>query len=210
MIAIVDYKAGNLTSVYTALRKLDLDARVTRHPQEVLDADRVIFPGVGAAGNAMQNLDELHLRGTIEKVVNSGRPFLGICLGYQVLFEWSDEDGGVECMGLLPGRVKRFGGDLHKEGTNGRPLKIPHMGWNEACFTRKHELWEDVPAGSEFYFVHAYYPQPAHEHVCSTTTYGVEFASGVVSGNVIGFQFHPEKSGRPGLQLLESFCHWQP
>lgn len=208
MIAIVDYRAGNLASVKRALDYLGADSVITNDASEIAAADRVVFPGVGAAGEAMRNLDELHLKQILLDVVKQGKPFLGICVGYQLLFERSTEND-VECLGLLKGEVVRFAADLRDEST-GRNLKIPQMGWNKVEFRGDHPLWEGVPKGSEFYFVHSYYPQPEPCVVCATAHYGVEYACGVVQNNLVAFQFHPEKSGRPGLQLLKNFCHWTP
>lgn len=209
MIAIVDYRAGNLTSVARALRHLGQDCVITADPAAIAGADRVIFPGVGAAGEAMRNLCELGLAPALRAAVAAGKPFLGICLGYQILFDASDEDGGVRCLGLLPGRVVRFADDLRDE-PGARPLKVPQMGWNAVAFRGAHPVWRDVPAGSEFYFVHSYYPAAAPEVVCATTRYGIEFASGAARGSLVAFQFHPEKSGEPGLRLLANFCAWEP
>jgi len=209
MIAIVDYKAGNLKSVERALTYLGHEGRITNDADSILEADRVIFPGVGAAGEAMRNLNELGLADVLRQTVAQGKPFLGICLGYQVLFEHSDEDGGIECLGLLPGKVVRFPPDLRDPGAD-RALKVPQMGWNGAAFRGEHPVWTDVPEGSEFYFVHSYHPVPPDDVVCATTTYGMTFASGTAVGNLVAFQFHPEKSGRPGLKLLDNFCNWTP
>lgn len=208
MIAIVDYKAGNLTSVLRALERLGQKAEITGDPAAIRRAERVIFPGVGAAGEAMRNLRELGLVDVLREV-SGQKPFMGICLGYQILFEHSDEDGGVECLGILPGRVVRFPEPLRSPHSP-RPLKVPHMGWNEVRFTRQHPVWEGVPAGSEFYYVHSYYPVPRPEDVCAETEYGVTFAGGAARGTLVGFQSHPEKSGEPGLRLLKNFCEWNP
>ena len=209
MIAIVDYKAGNLPSVLRAVRHLGQDGRITSDPTEIARAERIIFPGVGAAGAAMKNLRKLGLLDVLRTAVREGTPFLGICLGYQILFEQSDEDGGSECLGILPGRVVRFPEPLPAAGVE-RPLKVPHMGWNEARFRGTHPVWAEVPPQSEFYFVHSYFPQPAAELVAAETEYGVRFASGVASNSLVAFQFHPEKSGAPGLRLLANFCAWNP
>ncbi len=209
MIAVVDYRAGNLTSVVAALEKLGHAGRVTCSPREIAEADRIVFPGVGAAGDAMSHLRELGLVDAIRAAVAAGKPFLGICLGYQILFEYSDEDGGVDCLGLLRGGVVRFSDNL-RDPQSGRCLKVPQMGWNRAAFRGVHPLWADITDDSEFYFVHSYYPVPAADQVCALTDYGIEFASGAMHGNLAAFQFHPEKSGRPGLKLLDNFCRWRP
>ena len=207
MIAVVDYEAGNLTSVAAAVRKLGHECLITSEPAAVHDAERVVFPGVGAAGSAMRNLSKLALADCIREYVAGGRPFLGICVGFQLLFERSEEDD-TDCLGILPGRVVRFPPSLR--GPDGRPLKVPQIGWNRAEFHGSHPVWHGVAAGSEFYFVHSYFPVPRAEDICATTAYGIEFASGVCRGNVAAFQFHPEKSGRPGLKLLDNFCRWDP
>jgi glutamine amidotransferase len=209
-IAIVDYRAGNLTSVARALASLGRQSVITCDPATIAQAERIIFPGVGAAGEAMRNLTELGLGAVLRDAVAQGKPFLGICLGYQILFSGSDEDGGVECLGILPGQVVRFPDPLLATGYP-RPLKVPHMGWNGVRFLRAHPVLEGVPAGSEFYFVHSYYPQPAQPDLrCGETDYGLTFASGVAWKSLIAFQCHPEKSGRPGLRLLDNFCRWEP
>jgi len=208
MIAIVDYRAGNLPSVLRALRHLGQDGRITSDPAEIARADRIIFPGVGAAGDCMRNLRELKLIKVLRAAVDDGKPFLGICIGYQMLFERSEEDGGVACLGILPGRVVRFPEPLQPAEAE-RPLKVPHMGWNEVRFLGQHPVWKDIPPRSEFYFVHSYYPVPLPEVVAAETEYGVSFASGVASGSLVAFQFHPEKSGAPGLRLLANFCTWR-
>jgi len=209
MIAVVDYRAGNLTSVMTALRYLDHDAVLTDSPSDVAAAERIIFPGVGAAGESMANLRDLGLADAIRDGVASGKPFLGICVGFQILFDHSDEDGGTECLGILPGNVVRFAENM-TEGDSRRSLKVPQMGWNEVRFRGSHPVWDGVPAGSEFYFVHSYHPVPPDELVCGETTYGIVFASAVARENLVACQFHPEKSGRPGLCLLDNFCQWCP
>jgi glutamine amidotransferase len=201
MIAIVDYNAGNLTSVQLALREVGLDAVVTRDPKAVASAERLIFPGVGAAGSAMEGLCELGLSKVVQDYVASGRPFLGICIGCQVILDSSDEDGGTSCLGILPGDAKGF-----KPGPG---IKIPHMGWNQVRFTRKHPVLEGIPDGAEFYFVHSYYPSPADRSaVLGETEYGVTFPSLLARDNVVACQFHAEKSGPYGLRLLKNFCAW--
>ena len=207
MIAIVDYKAGNLSSVQAALQAVGAAAVVTSDPVTILAAERVLFPGVGAAGTAMANLEASGLIPALRTVVARGTPFLGICLGYQILFERSEEND-TACLGFFKGRVRRFPADL--PGEAGRPLKIPHMGWNQVAFIGEHPLWAGVPADSEFYFVHSYYVEPAVPAEASAiANYGFGFAAGSVRGNLAGVQFHPEKSGRPGLQILRNFCSWR-
>lgn len=204
MIAIVDYNAGNLTSVKLALDYLDTQSEITRSPARILAADRVIFPGVGSAGAAMQNIRALGLADVLRQVVQRGTPFLGICLGAQIIFESSEEDGGVQCLGLLAGKVKRF------QPTNPAD-KVPQIGWNSATFIKPHPLFAGIESGSEFYFVHSYYPAPADRAcVLGETEYAdTRFASVVARDNLAATQFHPEKSGRLGLQVLKNFIAWQ-
>lgn len=203
MVAIIDYNAGNLTSVRLALEYIGVPCEITSDPGRIMAAERVIFPGVGAAGAAMDNLRSIELIEPIKSVVSSGVPFLGICLGTQVIFEFSEEDGGTECMGIVPGAVKRF-----------RPsdpmCKIPQMGWNAVEFKARHPLFEGIEDGSEFYFVHSYYPAPSDaQYTLGETDYAdVRFASVVGKGNLFATQFHPERSGRIGLRLLENFSRW--
>lgn len=203
MIAIIDYKAGNLTSVRLAFEYMGIECEVTGDPSRILAADRVIFPGVGAAGEAMRNLNEMGLIDTLKAVFSRGTPFLGICLGTQVIFEFSEEDGGVPCIGLIPGSVKRF--------TPSDPTcKIPQMGWNAVRLKRTHPLFEGIDDGSEFYFVHSYYPAPSDaSYIVGETDYAdVRFASAVGKDNLFATQFHPERSGRIGLQMLKNFSRW--
>ena len=205
MIAIIDYKAGNLTSVRLAFGALGCEALITSDPQAILAADRVVFPGVGAAGAAMRNLADLKLLAPIKEVAARGTPFLGICLGTQILFDFSEEDGGTPTLGLLPGRVPRF-------RPSDRWDKVPQIGWNQVTQARRHPLLDGIPDGSEFYFVHSFYPAPSDPALAiGVTGYaGVTFASMVGRGNVAATQFHPEKSGRIGLRLLDNFTRWTP
>ena len=206
MIAIVDYRAGNLTSVARALQSLNVPCIVTDRVDELERAERVIFPGVGAAGEAMRNLLEKGLAGCIRDLYESGKPFLGICLGTQVIFEYSEEDDRTVCLGIIPGGVKRFPEGMKEKGD---ALKIPHMGWNRVQFRGSHPLFAGIPGNAEFYFVHSYYPDPSHAaDVAGVTEYGIRFASAVSRRNLVAVQFHPEKSGRYGLQILENFSRW--
>ena len=207
-IIIVDYQAGNLTSVLRALAALGFKARITADPEEVARAERVIFPGVGAAGSAMADLRATGMAEAITEFYSGGGPLLGICLGTQIVMEHSLEDGGVDCLGLLPGTVERF-----PRKFEGRRLKVPHMGWNRLeSVNRSHPVlaggWDDPEY--EYYFVHAYYPRPKGESdVLAVTSHGgVVFPSMVGRGNLLATQFHLEKSGRPGLNLLDAFCRW--
>lgn len=207
MIGIIDYKAGNLTSVERALRSLNEPCIVTGDPAILDKAERIIFPGVGAAGEAMANLRQSGLDKWIKKWVDEGRPTLGICLGTQVIFDVSEEDNNTGCLGIIPGSVKLFSKELKQDG---RPLKIPHMGWNEVQFRQNHPLFKDMPKGAEFYFVHSYYPAPADSNlVLGWTDYGIRFCAAVARKNLVAVQFHPEKSGRPGLGILKNFSRWE-
>jgi len=205
MTTIIDYKAGNLTSVRLAFGALGAEVRVTDDPAEVRRATRIVFPGVGAAGAAMANLRALGLDDVIRERVRAGVPFLGICLGMQILFDSSEEDGGVETLGILKGNVVRFQPSTFIPHPSS--FKIPHMGWNEAARERAHPLLAGIPDRSHFYFVHSYHPVPADDAdvVCRTSYNDVSFASVVSRGNVAATQFHPEKSGETGLRILRNF-----
>ena len=203
MIAIIDYGAGNLTSVKLAFDSLKTDSLITSSPADIISAERVVFPGVGAIGSAMQKLNDLKLVPVIRETVKNGIPFLGICLGTQIILEESEEDGGVKGIGLIKGRVRRFVPENQWD-------KIPQIGWNGIRIVRKHPVFSGIEDSSEFYFVHSYYPAPDSEKdVLATTGYaGVQFASVITSNNIVATQFHPEKSGRIGLKLLENFLSW--
>ena len=205
MIAIVDYRAGNLTSVRLALDSIDAEAAVTDRAEDIRAADRVIFPGVGAAGTAMQTLRQLNLADVLSESVRDGKPFLGICLGTQIIFEHTEEDGGVDGIGLVAGDVRLFRPDNPRD-------KVPQMGWNRVRQCHSHPLFAGIPDESEFYFVHSYYPKPSDPGwVLGETEYaGVRFASVTGHGNLVATQFHPEKSGRIGLRFLNNFVRWEP
>lgn len=208
MMVILDYEAGNLTSVQRALSYLGYNSVITSEPGVVLRADRLIFPGVGAAGEAMANLRRKGLDEVLEGFFRSGRPMLGICLGVQIIFAESEEDG-ARCLGFLQGKVVRFPSPLLDP--EGNRLKVPHMGWNGVKPLRDHPLFRGLDPASEFYFVHSYYPEPEDPGVViGTTDYGVDFPSVIAYENLWAVQFHPEKSGRPGLKVLENFCRWRP
>ncbi len=201
MIAIVDYKAGNLTSVANAFDFLGIENAVTSDPETILRADKVVFPGVGAAKSAMENLRSAGLVETLKRVVELGKPMLGICLGSQIVLDSSEEDGGVECLGLIPGKAVRFASEPG--------LAIPQMGWNQVKTAgTPHYVFDGIPDGTNFYFVHSYYPSPANpEHAIAKTTYGSQtFACALCAGNLVVTQFHPEKSGEAGLRLLKNFA----
>lgn len=198
MIAIVDYDAGNLASVVRALEHLGAECCITREEKEILQADRLILPGVGAFGDAMEKLERFGLVDTIKQFVASGKPFLGICLGQQLMFESSEETPGVKGLGLLPGRIVRI--------PDGPGLKIPHMGWNSLSIRLDSRLFAGLPRESYVYFVHSYYLQAEElSDVAATTEYGVTIHAAVERGNVFACQFHPEKSGEVGLHILKNF-----
>ena len=194
MTAIVDYRAGNLTSVKLAFDALGEEAVVTSAPDCVRAADRVVFPGVGAAASAMANLRELGLIDAVREAALSGKPFFGICLGMQILFERSDEDGGVDTLGVLPGRVRRF--------PDAPGFKVPEIGWNDVQSEDGDGL---LRSGEEYYFVHSYYAELNPFTVGRTSYAGITFTSAVRKGALFATQFHPEKSGRVGLDLLRRF-----
>lgn len=208
MIAIVDYEAGNLASVARALQKIGRPGRVTGKPEEILAAERVIFPGVGAAGAAMAVLVKTGLAEAVRGVAARGTPLLGICLGTQIIMDFSHENQ-CPCLGIIRGEVRPFPvGRKHPDGSS---LKIPHMGWNTIRMTASHPVLAGIEPDDSFYFVHSYYPTPANAaHCLATTDYGLNFASMIGLDNVVATQFHPEKSGRPGLRLLDNFCGWKP
>lgn len=199
MIAIVDYGMGNLRSVEKALEFVGARPLVTRDPKAVSEAAGVILPGVGAFGAAMSNLEKFGLAGPVRDAALSGRPFLGICLGMQLLMEWSEEQGVNAGLGVVPGRVVRF------SQQPGQDLKIPHMGWNSVNIRRQTPLLGGISDGAMVYFVHSYYVQPPGDAVAATTNHGVDFCSVISRGNVHATQFHPEKSGSVGLKMLKNF-----
>ena len=206
MIAIIDYEAGNLTSVQRALSFLGQESVITSDFSKVMKAERIIFPGVGAAGKAMSDLKRLGLDQALLEAYGSGKPILGICIGTQVIMEWSEEND-TPCLGMIRGEVRRFQEKMLDE--DGKRLKVPHMGWNGVAFKRDHLLFEGVASESEFYFVHSYYPLPKESGaVLGETEYGSRFASVIAEKNLFAVQFHVEKSGRPGLKILSNFCHW--
>jgi imidazole glycerol-phosphate synthase subunit HisH len=203
MIAIIDYGMGNLRSVQKGFEKVGFDAVVTADPLVVLEADRIVLPGVGAFRDCIRNLEEGGFIEPILRVIREGRPFLGICLGLQLLFSESEEFGLHKGLGVIPGRVVRF-----PEGmTSGdEELKVPHMGWNQLSFKRRPLAFTGIPDGANFYFVHSYYVLPDDPSVVATTTgYGMEFCSSVWKDNIVATQFHPEKSQALGLAILKNF-----
>ncbi len=206
MIAIIDYNAGNITSVARALGNIGQEFVITDDTKMLDSASRIIFPGVGAAGEAMAYLKEKKLDAWLKSCFASGKPLLGICLGTQIILEHSEEND-TRCIGLVAGSTRRFPDSLEDEG---RPMKIPQMGWNSVTFKYAHPVFADVSREAEFYFVHSYYPSPYDEAaILGTTQYGMTFCSVLAVKNLVAMQFHPEKSGRPGLQILKNFCAWE-
>ena len=199
MIAIIDYDAGNIKSVEKALLMLGEEACITRDKEVLLNADKVILPGVGAFGNAMEKIHEYGLYEVIWEIVRKGTPFLGICLGLQLLFEESEESPGVKGLGILPGKILRI-------PDNNSSLKIPQIGWNSLSFPNKGKLFEGLEEGCYVYFVHSYYLKAEEEDIVTATTeYGTTIHASVEKDNVFACQFHPEKSSAVGLKILENF-----
>lgn len=195
-ITIIDYGAGNLRSVVNAISKLGYQAKVTRIPHEVLNAQAVILPGVGAAADTMANLQRLELVSPIRHFIAKGRPFLGVCIGLQVLFSGTEEGGWHECLGIIPGVVRRLPPGL----------KIPHMGWNQVKQRASHPIFRGIPEEANFYFVHSYYATPDDRSlVVGGTDYGIPICSVAAKGNLIATQFHPEKSGESGIKIYDNF-----
>lgn len=202
MINIIDYGRGNLHSVQKALERLGAEVRVSSKPEDILSAAKVILPGVGAFGDCMGNLERYGLVPAIRETAAAGKPLLGICLGLQMLFEGSEEDPGVPGLGIFPGQVKL----IEAPG-----LKIPHMGWNSLTWRQESILFRGLPMGSFVYFVHSYHAVPEDASlVTAVTEYGGAVTAAVGQGNVQAVQFHPEKSGTVGLQILKNFKEWQP
>jgi glutamine amidotransferase len=198
-VAVVDYDAGNTLSVTRALEKVSARVDLTPDPERAARADAVVLPGVGAFGDCVRKLEERGMDGACREAIEGGKPFLGVCVGLQVLFEGSEESPGIEGLGVLPGEVVRFEvGDL----------KVPHMGWNQLDVARAHPVLEELD-GEAFYFVHSYYPDPAvRSDVLGTAEYGARFCAAAGRENLVAVQFHPEKSSRAGLKLYENFLRW--
>lgn len=205
MIAIIDYEGGNLTSVQRAVKHLGFDSIISQDGNEIARADRLIFPGVGAAGASMDVLNRTGLTAVVrDQVLREKKPFLAICVGIQILFEKSEEDD-TECLAILPGQVRRF-----PQTSGEQVLKVPQIGWNQVYQVRKHPIFHGVPDGSDVYFVNSYYCEPADRSVViGETEYGVRFASMVARENIVATQFHLEKSGQAGLMMLENFLKWE-
>ena len=197
-LVVIDYESGNLPSVSRALKKAGSEPEVTGDPRTLLQADAAVLPGVGSGDAAMRALDRRSLVQPISDFVASGKPFLGICLGLQLLMD-STEEGDARCLGVVPGRTRRL-----PEG-----LKVPHMGWNQVEFTKAHPAFEGIPENAHFYFVHSYYADPeAEDAVAGVTEYGVSFCSALARDNLVATQFHPEKSGTMGLKIYENFVRF--
>ncbi len=202
MVAVIDYDAGNIRSVEKAVAALGGQAAVTRKPEEILSAEHVILPGVGAFGDAMGKLRKYGLDGVIREVVARKTPFLGICLGLQLLFESSEESEGVKGLGILPGKIVRI--------PEGADLKIPHIGWNSLSYPNPGRLFKGVPEQSYVYFVHSYYLQAEDAGIVrAVTQYGVEIHASVEKENIFACQFHPEKSSETGMRILKNFLEME-
>ncbi len=209
-VAVIDYGMGNLRSVCKALEHVSDDLRVqlTSKPDDLLRADRIVFPGQGAIGGCVSALDELGLRAVLQQVIQT-KPFLGICLGLQALYEFSEEGGGTPCLGVFEGRVPLFPPGQMCDPLTGQALKVPHMGWNQVTQAKPHPLWAGIPQDARFYFVHSYFVESREpETVVGVTEYGLRFTSAAARDNIFAVQFHPEKSQHAGLQLLKNFLNW--
>ncbi|MGB4248856.1 MAG: imidazole glycerol phosphate synthase subunit HisH [Pseudohongiellaceae bacterium] len=214
-VAVIDYGMGNLHSVAKALEYVgkNVSVSVTSDAQTILQADHVIFPGVGAIRDCMAEIRRLHIDEIVAEVIRS-KPLLAVCVGMQALMDRSEENGGVDCLGMVSGQVRLFnnaGSALvpsHVD-SDGSKLKVPHMGWNSVQQVDHHPLWAGIDDGSRFYFVHSYYVElGAQEKASGVTQYGVEFTAALNKGNIFAVQFHPEKSQHSGLQLLRNFLQW--
>lgn len=199
MIGVIDYGAGNLRSVCNSLKKLSVDCHVVKAPSDLNKIETMIFPGVGSFGDSSEQLKQQSLFEPIKEWIINDRPFLGICIGFQMLFDSSEESPGSEGLGIIPGKVIKF--------SEQKNLKVPHMGWNEVQIKNLDDpVWQKIDDLTHFYFVHSYFPKPDNPEVSSSTTgYGVDFTSSIRFGNIFGTQFHPEKSQKSGLRLIENF-----
>ena len=209
-VAVIDYGMGNLHSVAKALEQVGhgIEVVVTAEPEQILAAGHVVFPGVGAIRDCMGEIRRLGLDSVVHKVAEAGTPLLGVCVGMQALLDWSAENDGTDCLGILPGKVQFFGADL-KDPASGERLKIPHMGWNQVHQVMSHPVWQGISQDARFYFVHSYYVEPASpELIAASSSYGFPFTAAVARDNVFAVQFHPEKSAAGGLQLLKNFTQW--
>lgn len=207
-VAVIDYGMGNLHSVAKALEHAGSGHRVvvTHDSETILAADRVVLPGVGAMRDCMAEIRRLGIDEIVAEVART-KPLLGVCVGMQAMLTHSEENGGVECLDLIPGAVRFFGSDL--KATNGDALKVPHMGWNQVHQLQPHPLWQDIEQDSRFYFVHSYYAETTHQQrAIASTTHGVTFTSAISHENIFAVQFHPEKSQHAGIQLYANFLQW--
>jgi glutamine amidotransferase len=209
-VAVIDYGMGNLHSVAKALEQVGegIEVVVTADAELILTAGHVVFPGVGAIRDCMGEIRRLGLDTIISQVAASGTPLLGVCVGMQALMDWSGENEGIDCLGILPGKVLFFGEDL-KDPVSGERLKIPHMGWNQVHQVISHPMWSGITQDARFYFVHSYYVEPASSDlIAASSNYGFSFTAAVTRDNVFAVQFHPEKSQHSGLKLYENFLKW--
>lgn len=210
-VAVIDYGMGNLHSVSKALESLgdDVQVTITNDADVILSADRIVFPGVGAIRDCMAEIRRLGIDSIVREAVDAGKPVLAICVGMQALMDFSEENGHVECLGLLPGDVQRFGGSGVLFDHDGVRLKVPHMGWNNVRQVTAHPLWQEIEDNSRFYFVHSYFVVPADQNqLAGETEYGHRFAAALSKNSLFAVQFHPEKSQHCGLQLLRNFLSW--
>ncbi|QGY41021.1 imidazole glycerol phosphate synthase subunit HisH [Pseudodesulfovibrio cashew] len=205
MLAIFDYKAGNQTSVHRALENLGIPNKITNDPEELNQAAGIIFPGVGAAGQAMEELHSHGLDEVIKHLIRDKKPVLGICVGCQILLDYSEEND-TKALEVIPGECRLFNPSW--TDYEGIPIRVPHMGWNQVNLHKECRLFKDIDPASDFYFVHSYYPAPGDQFVIGTTRYGIDFCSIHGREGLWAVQFHPEKSGRPGLKLLDNFYNY--
>ncbi|HMW48423.1 MAG TPA: imidazole glycerol phosphate synthase subunit HisH [Cellvibrionaceae bacterium] len=217
-VAIIDYGMGNLHSVASALHLVSPASEIviTADPAVIANAERIIFPGVGAMRDCMGEIKRLHLDACLQQALDAGKPTLAICVGMQALLASSEENGGVPCLNMLPGAVYGFNQDSRFKQINDtlqgpQRLKVPHMGWNQVVHTQSHPLWQGIADNSRFYFVHSYFVQTSDESlVAGRATHGIPVVAALARRNLFAVQFHPEKSHQAGLTLLNNFMHWQP
>lgn len=209
-IAVIDYGMGNLRSVSKALEHVvgeDTEVVVTSDESIIADSDRVVCPGQGAAKDCMSQLQASNMDKAVREIIQAGRPFMGICMGLQVLLGRSNENDGIDCLNIIPGNVQRFTDPL--TDSNGQRLKVPHMGWSRVDHSRSHPMWSGIEPGSRFYFCHSFYVVPDNAtSVVGECTYGNTFTATIARDNIFACQFHPEKSAKDGLQLLANFSVW--
>ena len=208
-VAIIDYGMGNLHSVASAVDHVidDAEVTITADAAQILAADHVIFPGVGAIRDCMREIHRLNIDDTVRKVVDQGQPLLAVCVGMQALMNHSEENDGVDCLGLFDGSVKLFQGEAF--ATNQVHLKVPHMGWNNVAQVQDHPVWHGIATDTRFYFVHSYYVEKNDAQVIGSCDYGLPFASALAEKNTVAVQFHPEKSHVAGLRLIRNFLNWK-